>query len=111
MSRRDITQLLQQRQNFENRLSVRLTAISAFEEPQDDGESRITVRGELHSTDGDTISADITLKLSIYDAAERVIETTMDYIEQDLFFGLHTFELSCEVTSGTAAKLQLVPTL
>ena len=103
---KDITNLIQQLEAFEERLGVRIEAVSAF---ADDDDS-ITVRGELHCTDGTTLAKDVTIQLSVYDTAGRVIGTSQDYVDAESFFGFHTFEITCYDNSRAATKLRLFPT-
>ena len=107
---KDITKLVQRLEAFEDRLNVRIEAISAFEtEPDGDAQTLITVRGELHSEEGASISQDINIQLSVYDSEGRVILTSEDYVNSESFFGFHTFELHCYVNAGSATKLRLYP--
>ncbi len=110
MSKKDITDLVQRLDAFEERLGVRIVALSAFEvkdEYSDDAD--ITVRGELHAVSGTNLANDLQLQISVYDAAGRVIQTDIDYIDSDSFFGFHTFEIKCSVAPGLAKKIRLVP--
>ena len=49
MSKKDVTSLIERLEKFEQRAGVRLEALSAFAESDDDGEFTVTVRGEAHS--------------------------------------------------------------
>lgn len=111
MAKTDITNKVQRLEAFEERLGVRLEAISAFESvpDDDDDEVDISIRGELHSTNGTNITDHIDLQASFYDAEGRVIETSSDFIQADSFFGFHTFDLSCYLPAGACAKVRLVP--
>ena len=110
MSRKDITSLLQRLDAFEERLGVRLEALSAFESKEEfQDEADITVRGELHSVNGTNLDQDINLELSVFDAEGRIIETGIDWIQAESFFGFHTFQITCYAPPGTTQKLRLVP--
>ncbi len=119
MARKDISSLVEQLEAFEKKLKVRIEAVSAFEEDEEDeeeddegdGESDITVRGELHPVNGTEISQDIAIRLSVYDAAGRLIETCEDFVDAESFFGFHTFELNCVTEAGSAKRLKLFPVL
>lgn len=112
MSKKDITAIVQRLDAFEERLGVRIEALSAFESKNEYSEDAdIVVRGELHSVSGTTLKQDIKLEVSAYDVEGRVIATDSDYIDSESFFGFHTFEISCDVTPGIAKKLRLVPKL
>lgn len=110
MQRKDITDRVEQLQPFEDRLKVTIKAVSAFACRDDEDEDvRIVVRGELHPGDGDTLSQDIQINLSIYDKSDRVIETDSDFVNAEDFFGFHTFELSCYPHTTSISKLRLYP--
>lgn len=110
MSKKDITSLVQRLDAFEERLGVRIEALSAFESNEEyEDEVDIKVRGELHSTSGTNLEDDINLELSVYDSEGRVISTGSDWIEAESFFGFHTFEIVCYVTPGTVKKLRVIP--
>ncbi len=111
MSKKDITEIVQRLDAFEDRLGVRIEAMSAFESKDEyEDEAEITVRGELHSVHGTSLDQNVTLGVYVYDAEGRVIETASRYIVAKSFFGFHTFEISCYVTPGIAKRIRLVPT-
>lgn len=110
MSKKDITAIVQRLDAFEERVGVRIEALSAFEvkeEYSDDAD--ITVRGELHAVSGTNLENDLALQMSVYDSEGRVVQTSSDYIDSDSFFGFHTFEIRCYAAPGLAKKIRLVP--
>lgn len=110
MSRKDITSLFQWLDAFEERVGVRIEAVSAFESIDEDGyDVDIKVFGELHSTSGTKLDQDISLELAVYDAEGRVIQTKSEWVDAESFFGFHTFQIRCFVEPGVAKKLRLVP--
>ena len=110
MSKKDITSLVQRLDAFEERLGVRIEAMSAFQSEKDsDGEVNIVVRGELHAVSGTSLDNDVDLEISVFAADGRVVETASDYIESDSFFGFHTFQISCYVDGQAPKKLRLIP--
>lgn len=110
MAKKDITSLVQRLDAFEERLGVRIEALSAFESKDKyDDDADITIRGELHSVSGTSLEHDIKLEISVYDAEGRIVQTGRDYIDSESFFGFHTFEISCDVTPGATKKLRLIP--
>ena len=56
MSKKDVTNLIERLEKFEQRAGVRLEALSAFAESDDDGEFTVTVRGVAHSMKGEKTS-------------------------------------------------------
>ena len=110
LSKKDVTSLVQRLEAFEQRLGVRIEALSAFESGDySDDEVRITVRGELHSESGTGLDQDIELEVAVYDGEGRVVETASQTFMADSFFGFATFQLSAYVTTGLAKKLRLIP--
>ncbi|MDA7858624.1 hypothetical protein N9B05_02285 [Mariniblastus sp.] len=110
MSKKDVTNLVQRLDAFEERLGVRIDSMSAFEVNDEYGdEADITIRGELHVVNGTSLEDDIYLRASIYDVEGRVVETSYDYIMSDSFFGFHTFEISLSVEPRIAKRIRLLP--
>lgn len=110
MGKKDITDLVQRLDAFEERLGVRIEALSAFVDTEEyEGEVCVDVRGELHAISGTTLQDDLELAVSVYDAGGRVVQTSTDYVEQDSFFGFHTFDMSCYVKTGLVHKIRIVP--
>ena len=110
MGKKDITDLVQRLDAFEERLGVRIEAMSAFlGEVDDDGEVEVSVRGELHAVSGTKLQDNLELALSVYDADGRVVQTTSDYVYEESFFGFETFDMRCYVSSGLVSKIRIVP--
>ena len=110
MSKKDVTSLVQRLDAFEERLGVRIEALSAFEsEGYEDGEVEITVRGELHSESGTSLEQNVDLNLIVYDGEGRVVETETKYFRMESFFGFATFQMSVCVTAGLMKRLRLIP--
>ena len=112
MKKKDITSIVQRLDAFEERLGVRIEALSAFESVEDfDGEIEVTVRGELHSEGGTTLDQDVDLEVAVYDGEGRVVETSSQRFRTDSFFGFATFQISVYLTPGLAKRLRLIPKL
>lgn len=110
MSKKDVTSLVQRLDAFEERLGVRIEALSAFEsEGYSDDEVEVIVRGELHSESGTDLEQSVVLDLVVYDGEGRVIETENKYFRMDSFFGFAPFQMSVCVTAGLMKRLRLIP--
>lgn len=111
MNENDITNKVQRLEAFEERLSVKIDALAAFESVgiYNRGETEVAVRGELHSEGGSQIDKDIELHMVVYDLEGRVMETTTDFICHESFFGFHVFDIDCVVPDGTVGKIRLFP--
>jgi hypothetical protein len=109
-SQRDITDIIERLDVFEERAGVSLEALyCSIEGPYMDGTYHIELNGEMHANAGTQIDVDISLICSVYDAKGRVIETHNDYIGQDSFFGFHTFSFSVITGTGDPARIRVYP--
>ena len=105
----DITQVIERVPAFEDRLSVRLEALSAFAEgPDDDGDWKILLNGELHPMGGETLDRDLEVNASAYDSSGRVVSTESNWISSDDFFGFEAFTFSF-YAPVKVAKIRLYP--
>lgn len=64
-------------EQFEQRAGVRLEALSAFADSYE-GEFTVSVRGEAHSINGDTLPSDVKIGVSLFDKTGRVVGTGTD---------------------------------
>ena len=91
----DLSDRLDQLEVFEERQGVTLQGLSVHLEP-DMTASRgwhVTVRGEVHARDGDTIANPIRIIGALYDSDGRVVTSIDARIEAATFFLLEPFEL------------------
>ena len=110
VSHSDVTPTIERLEAFEKRAGVRVDAMSGFlTEPDDDGEQRLNVRGELHLTDGATLDQSLLLELSVFDEQGRVIETTSDVIDEETFYSFHTFDFSVYLPAHVFVRARIVP--
>ena len=109
MSKKDVTNLIERLEKFEQRAGVRLEALSAFAESDDDGEFTVTVRGEAHSMKGDNLSHDVSVVVSLFDKEGRVVGTSSEYLDSDDFFGFETIDADVELSGTSLAKIRIVP--
>ncbi len=103
--------MIERLEAFEERAGVRLEALSAFAQVDDEEEDTyyITVRGEVHSRAGTTLSQDVVLGLTVYDRAGRVVETGGKFCDQEKFFGFETFEITCSGVVNGFSRFRLLP--
>ena len=105
--KKDITHLIEQDEQLEQRLEISLSGIFASED--EDGD--VSVKGEIKSTVGDYLTSDITLHIAIYDAADRIVGTSADYFEKETFFRFAVFDLFTSASNVQVHKIKLFPSL
>ena len=104
----DCTALIERMENLEERTGVLLQAIFA-ECHENEGQIDVSVRGEAHTRMGDTLTQDVEIVASAYDAQGRLIATSSSWMSSDSFFGFDTFDLSLFDIAGKPARLRLFP--
>ena len=102
---KDITNLIERLEAFEERLGVTLEGLFASV----DDNNHIRINGELHSRGGAQIDQNMQLVGSAHDAAGRVIVTGTTYVLQDSFFGFETFSMLLSPSITTISKVRLYP--
>ncbi len=102
---RDITQLIERLEAFEDRAGIRLEALYADLDEND----CITVNGEVHSTIGTTLPHDIELVAAVYDANGRMISTQSEHFSADRFFAFEVFSVILEGKAAPVRRLRLYP--
>ena len=108
---KDITHLIERLELFEERLGVRLEALSARIQLMDRsaGSYYLNVYGELHPEHGTTLRENIDLVVSAYDPSGRVIGLGHTYFVTGKFFGFEAFNAYCWCHGEFPAKVVLYP--
>jgi hypothetical protein len=100
----DLTTNLERLEVFEDRLGVRLEALSCFLD-----EYGLTVNGEAHAVNGTALGQDTSLVVAAYDDAGRIVASTTHDISADDFFGLDTFEIILRVPVNLVTRVRVYP--
>lgn len=102
---KDLTDLIERVEAFEERLGVRLEGLFAKAD-----EYEIRVNGEVHARNGNKLSKDITIVVTAHDTAGRVIGVQGRSVFADDFFGFEAFTRSLEhVEDIQPAKIRVYP--
>lgn len=104
-SKKDLTDLIERVEAFEERLGVRLEGL--FAKMEDDGELRIN--GELHARNGTGLEDDIEVTVTAYDSTGRVISVADLFFNSDSFFGFEAFTSYLDFDDIEPAKLRVYP--
>lgn len=110
MGVKDIANLIERLEAFEDRLGVRLESMSADIDEISDDSLYLTVRGELHSNSGLVLEQNLELIVAAYDLAFRVVGTSKHYIESDAFYGFEIFEIVVSIPEKTLSRIRIYPT-
>lgn len=106
----DLGEKIQRLEAFEERLGVRLEAISAFLYPESDyEEEHVVVRGELHAAEGTELRCCINVFATAYDTQGRVIQSEDVWFNDEKFFGFEVFEIRLDVAGPDVGKIRLFP--
>ena len=105
MAERDITDLIERLEAFEDRLGVNLEGL--FAEVSEDG--YVHVNGELHLRDGTELNQDLEIVATIYDSSGRVLNVADTGFYTDSFFGFEAFSLFMNIGNKHPAKIRVYP--
>ena len=92
MSKQDSTDIIERMEPLEERLGVRLQALSAYidTDPED---VEVVLNGELALRHGNKLGEDISLVVAGYGSDGRVLGTTEHYVDHETFFHIETFSI------------------
>jgi len=111
----DCTHLIERLEAFEERMGVRLGALFAeWDNDNDESpESSLTVRGELYPRETSNIQRNISVVADIYDTSGRLVARDDHWFDPEEFFGFETFELAIDINVSNVAisKIRLYPKL
>ena len=103
--RKDVTEIVERLEAFEDRLGVRLDGVFAsIEGPDSDGEYTIQIAAEVHTVKGTTLKDDLTVVASAYDKRGRVVGTENNWFSASSFFAFDTFEITLYARSGPVTR-------
>ncbi len=107
---RDVTDLVERLEAFEERLGVYVVGLRAATSASD-WANTVSVNGELHPADGTGLEKDIEVFADILDRNGRVIATESQSFEREEFFGFQTlsFQIYLQVPLGQIHKIRLYP--
>lgn len=107
---KDITDLIERMEPFEQRLGVTIQGLYAsLSDPDSDGDYTVGINGELHTTNGLELDESLQLVAAVYDSQGRVIHTDESYFSSDSFHMFETFSSSFYVKGIRPAKIRLYP--
>ena len=110
MAVKDVTDLLERLEAFEDRLGVRLEAMSAQLDVVDDDEvAYVVIQGELHPKSGTELEQSIELIVAVYDSASRVVATGTKHFYSSDFFGFEIFKISVEIYATKLTRIIVQP--
>jgi hypothetical protein len=102
--KREISNVIERVETFEDRLQVRLQGLYA----EVDGDW-VIVNGEVHSKSEAGIAEDIEIHTTVYDAQGKVLHTTHSYVSADSFFGFQAFREMFQPPPSAIAKIRVYP--
>lgn len=105
MLEKDVTDLIERLESFEDRLGVTLEGL--FAEIVHGGHLR--VNGELHLREGTELSQNIEVVATVYDSSGRVLAVGDNRFRTDAFFGFEAFSLFMQVSDKQLAKIRVYP--
>jgi hypothetical protein len=105
MAEKDVTNLVERLEAFEDRLGVSLEGLFASL----DENGYLTVNGELHLREGTELDEDIEVVATAYDSSGRVLDTSEDSMFSDSFFAFEAFSLVARLNQHRPAKVRVYP--
>lgn len=109
MAVKDVTQLVERLEAFEDRLGVQLESLSAQLDVINDESVYLWVRGELHPTSGTELGQSVELVVAAYDSASRVVGTSTRYFDASSFFGFEIFEIVVQINVKNLTRIRIHP--
>ena len=108
-AKKDVTQLLERLEAFEDRLGVRLESLSAQLDADDDESMYLDVRGELHPKSGTELKQDMRLIVAVYDSASRVVATEGWSFSTSDFWGFEVFHICVKLDVKDVTRVRIYP--
>ena len=105
MADKDVTNLIERLEAFEDRLGISLEGL--FATMDEDGDLR--VNGELHLREGTELDQDVEVVATVYDSSGRVLYTRSDSIYSDSFFAFEPFSFSLYLEGYQPARVRVYP--
>ncbi len=105
MAKKDVTDLIERLEAFEDRSNVTLEGLFA----QVDKNGYVRVNGELHPRDGTELDQDIEVVATVYDSSGRVLAVANHRFHRDEFFGFEAFGLFLASSNNRPAKIRVYP--
>ena len=111
----EITNLIERLYVFEERLSVKLTALSAWIAPASYRSYQVRITGELHSQNGTNLKQPTRVIVDVYDSSGRILGTNngepdfLESIDPDSFFGFQTFSIDAEIPIKAVTMVRVYP--
>ncbi len=109
MAERDVTDLIERLEAFEDRLGVSLEGLFAKLSDRGYGRIYIKVNGELHLREGAELKQHLRVVATIHDLSGRVLDVADTILDHDSFYGFEAFSLSIEVGDNQPAKIRVYP--
>lgn len=106
MAEKDMTDLIERLEVFEDRVGVNLEGLYAG---LDEDIEWIDLNGEVHPREGTELNGDIELVATVYDSSGRVVTTSSQHFDSDSFFGFEVFSLALEVKGLKPARIRVYP--
>ena len=107
MAYTNVSDLIERLEAFEDRLNVRIEALSAHLSPFND-DYIVEVRGELHPKAGMELGHDnLELTAAVYDSHSRVIGTGGGWFSKDKFFGFEVFCIDVHVPVNNLKRIRI----
>jgi len=105
LAEKDVKDLIERLEAFEERLGVSLEGLFA----EISHREYIRVNGELHLREGTELKQDIEVVATVYDQSGRVLAVGHVRFSTDSFFGFEPFSLFMEVGSNRPARIRVYP--
>lgn len=105
----DITHLIERRELLERSFGVRLSGLFATQQGPQNDVYWVSLNGEVQMQNGEELTRDLRLAVTIYDADERVLFHSEHAIAARSFFESHAFSLRLHVPLCAPAKITLYP--
>jgi hypothetical protein len=104
---KDITQLIERLELFEERLGIRLEGLYA----QISDDCRwVTVTGEVHALEGMKLNQNIKIVGAVYDNSGRVLDIVENFVFAAEFYGFKVFRLPIELPPrANITKIRIYP--
>jgi hypothetical protein len=105
MAEKDVTNLVERLEAFEDRLGVSLEGLFAFL----DENGYLTVNGEVHVREGTELDEDIEVVATVYDSSGRVLSTSEQVMYSGSFFAFEAFSFVKSLDEHRPAKIRVYP--
>ncbi|MDF1871828.1 hypothetical protein [Vannielia sp.] len=107
---KEVTHCVQRFEMLEERAGIEIGGlmVTVDDEPDSEGEYKVSVMAEITAAGGSSISADVEININCYNANRQLCGSVSAYLEADNFFGIETLSETV-YAKAFPVELKIIP--